>query len=166
MRYAVAIGYIVLALQVSRLNLEASARMSEDPAVLAEYSNDDYSICHHVGRVAAPGQRVYIYNPDGHWSCPSEADKGWLYPGLDLEIHPTPGYDLNQNRYTPGDLVVVGTRSRGLREEELAKLEGLADETGSSDSLRTSLNIAGRTSVASICVERNRAGHRSAELKP
>ncbi len=152
-KYSIVILYLVLALQVSRLNLEATRRMATDHAVLEEYANDDYAICHHIGGAARPGQRVYVYSPDGHWTCPREADQAWLYPGLHLELHPIASYDLDQNSHLPGDLVVVGTRSRGLRDDELAKLVTLADATGSRHSLQTVTNIAGRTSVASICIQ-------------
>ena len=151
--YVMIAVYAVLAWQITSINLEATRRMSRDPAVLLEWANDDYAICHHVGLVANPGQRVYVHSPDGHWCCPSDPLKGWLYPGLHLEVHPIPGYELNRETYVRGDLVVAGARGRSLTPDEMAKLLLLARETDSVDSLRTYTNVAGRMCVASICIQ-------------
>jgi hypothetical protein len=151
--YVIVAVYAVLAWQITSINLEATRRMSRDPAVLLEWANDDYAICHHVGLVAKPGQRVYIHSPDGHWCCPSDPLKGWLYPGLRLEVHPTPGYELNRETYLRGDLVVAGARGRGLTPDEMSKLMLLARETDSADSLKTYTNVAGAVCVASICIQ-------------
>jgi hypothetical protein len=150
--WVLAVAFAGLAWLFSAVNLEATRRMSRDPDVLSEWANDDYATCRHVGLVARPGQRVFIYSPDRHLCCPKEPLKSWLYPELGLEVHPTPSYDLAPENYAPGDLVVVGTRSRGLTADEMSKLLALARETGSSESLQTASNIAGRMCVASVCI--------------
>ena len=150
--WVLAVAFAGVAWLFTAVNLEATRRMSRDPAVLSEWANDDYAICRHVGQVARPGQRVFIHSPDRHFTCPSEPLKSWLYPGLGLEVHPTPSFDLAPETYAPGDLVVVGTRSRSLTADEMSKLLALGRETGSSESLQTAGNIAGRMCVASVCI--------------
>jgi hypothetical protein len=145
--------FILLIYQVTLANLDSLKRMSEDPQVINEFVNDDYSVCAYVGTITNPGQRVYIYSPDGVDQCTSNLSDGWYFGTHQPEIHHVAGQFISASILVPGDLVVMGTRNRGLTNEEISQLVELGNITNSLASLQFSKNLAGRITAASICFQ-------------
>jgi hypothetical protein len=145
--------FIFLVWQITAANITSIKRMVRDPEVINEYVNDDYSVCAHIGDIATPGQRVYIYSPDGNGPCTPNKDEGWYFGGKQPEIHNVLNQPVTTDMLVSGDLVVFGTRSRELTREEIAQLIDLGTQTNSLTSLRFSRNLAGRITAASISIQ-------------
>jgi hypothetical protein len=151
----VSLFFILSICLVTLANLDSLKRMSIDPRVINEFVNDDYSICAYIGANVNPGQRVYIYSPDGDDPCTPNPSEGWYFGNNRPEIHHVETQFITPSILVPGDMVVIGTRNRGLTSEEISQLVNLGITTNSLTSVQFSKNLAGRITVASICFQCN-----------
>jgi hypothetical protein len=145
--------FIILLGEMAVANIQSLQQMMHNKQVINEYANEAYSVCAHIGLVVTPHQRVYLYSSDGMGLCAPDPVDGWFFGGKQPEIHNSTDQPVSVNALVPGDLVVFGTGNRGLSEEEISQLIKLANETNSITSLRFSKNLAGRTTVGSICIQ-------------
>lgn len=145
--------FLALIAGVTLGNIESLRRMSQNPLVINEYANDDYSVCAHIGRFATHGQRVFIYSPFGYALCSPKASERWYVGDKQLEVRHISGEFILPASLSPGDMVVYGVSNAGLTGDEISKLADLATAAGSLDSLRFSENIAGRITAASMCFQ-------------
>jgi hypothetical protein len=142
------IGYITLS------NLDSLIRMRNDPQVINEYVNDDYSICAAIGSVSVPGQQVYIYGADNMGHCSDSPEEGWYFNGNRPIVHYLlVGQFISPKTLVPGDLIVEAARNRSLSNDEISLMTNLANVTNSLNSFHSFKDIAGKINTVSICFQ-------------
>jgi hypothetical protein len=154
----IGVASVALTIGIVIAQYQTLAHMVADPTVMNEFTNDDYSVCAYIGSVAAPSQHVYIYSSEHTPQCSSDTNWGWYFAGNPLRVEHVSDNFLLRANLQPGDLVVVGSRNRALREDEISQLIALGNRTNSLSSLEFSKNISGRITSASICNQCANAG--------
>jgi hypothetical protein len=147
--------FTFLAVYISITNLDSLRQMRNDPQIINEYVNDDYSICAAIGSISIPGQQVYLYSPDEIVHCSDNPNEGWYFNGNRVVLHHIVGQFVSPEALVPGDLIVEGVRNRNLGNDEISLLINLGKVTNSLNSLQFSKDIAGKVNTASICFQCN-----------
>jgi hypothetical protein len=145
--------FTCLTVYISITNLDSLRQMRNDPQVINEYVNDDYSICSAIGRISTPGQQVYLYSPDEIIHCSDNPNEGWYFNGNRVVLHNVSGQFISPDGLVPGDLVVEGVRNRILSNDEISLFINLANVTNSLNTLQFSKDIAGKVNTVSICFQ-------------
>ena len=138
----------ILTIAFVALNIVSIVRMASNPISLAEYSNNQYSVCQAIAEESMQYEYVYIYTLGGRCTYNDEL---WMYPDITAPIE-------NHDRFPvvtevmPGALVVFG-RSYGLPDEQMKMFIALAVNMDSAHTLRTTHNLLGKTAAVSFCYE-------------
>ena len=147
-RPIVALLPVLLMVAVTALNVQAVARLAEDPILRRYLSSSRYDVCRIVAD--APYQyRSIVLSPRGV-HCAYDNDDQWLHP----RHRDTPITKLDDlpaaEDIAPGTLVVHG-RQAGLDREQVSAAARLAASTDSAHTWTLTENLSGKVTAVSFC---------------
>jgi hypothetical protein len=138
----------LLTIIIVTINVDSVQKMVSDRFVLQEYSNNPFTICHHLAQLTEAQQTVYYHSFDGY-ACQYD-DTRWIYKeGVDIrQINGIPTID----GLIPGAVVIIG-RKGGIPAESMSSFIQLASSLSSSHSLRTFVDDQGAITTLSFCYQ-------------